>query len=263
MNRGKVGRKYQFPKSLIKLQAVWNQWIGVRQVEGITRKLAEAAQLPAYDDYSTINRRVRNVITKFELPKQGFCSVACDGSGMKMNQAGEYRYDKYGRKKPKKWLKVVITANPLTKDLLDLEVHIEGEGFSEPQVAAQHLNRLWSFGITVDKFWGDGAFDVLDLFNLLDQHGTESAIPPRENASKNANGSMRRVREVFEFQTQRWEDWAREKNYGLRWLGTEGIFSAVKRIFGEKTRTKTVENMCLEIKRRFWAYEAMRKYAKA
>ena len=72
---------------------------------------------------------------------------------------------------------------------------------------------------------------------------------------------MRRVREVFEYQTKTWEDWARDKNYGKRWLGTEGIFSSVKRIFGEKTRTKTTENMYHEIKRRFWAYETMRKYA--
>ena len=263
MNDGKRGRPFEFPESLIKLQAVWNQWVGVRQVEGITRKLAEAAQLPAYDDYSTINRRVNKLETVFELPKQGFCSVSCDGTGMKMNQAGEYRYDKYGRKKPKKWLRVVISANPLTQDLLEVEVHVEGEGPSEPEVAVEHLSYLWRHSVTVDKFWGDGAFDVLDLFNLLEQHGTESAIPPRENASHNANGSMRRVREVFEFQTQQWEDWARQKMYGLRWLGTEGVFSAKKRIFGEKTRAKTVENMCLEVRRRFWAYERMRQYAKA
>ena len=263
VNKGKRGRPFEFPESLIRLQAVWNQWVGVRQVEGITRRLVEAAQLPAYDDYSTINRRVNKLDTVFELPKQGFCSVSCDGTGMKMNQAGEYRYDKYGRKKPKKWLRVVISANPLTQDLLDVEVHVEGEGSSEPEVAMQHLDNLWSFGITVDKFWGDGAFDVLDLFNMLEQHGTESAIPPRENASHNANGSMRRVREVFDYKTQLWEDWARQKSYGLRWLGTEGKFSAVKRIFGEKTRAKTVENMCLEIRRRFWAYETMRQYAKA
>ena len=165
-----------------------------------------------------------------------------------------------GRKK-KKWLRVVISANPFTKDLLDLEVHVDGEGPSEPEVAMQHLQNLYSLGINVDKFWGDGAFDVLELFNLLEKHGTESAIPPRENASKNAKGSMRRVREVFEFQTKTWKEWARHKQYGKRWLGTEGIFSAIKRTFGEKTKAKTADNMCKEIKRRFWAYETMRKYA--
>ena len=260
MNRGKRGAPYEFPNSLIEQQAVWNQWVGVRQVEGITRQLVAVAKLPEFNDYTTINRRVKKIEPCFELPKHGFCSASTDGSGFKMHYAGEYRKMKYGGKK-RRWIKVVITANPLTKDLLDLDVSIEGEGDSEPEIAMQHLNLLYSFGIDVDKFWGDGAFDVIDLFNLLEEHGTESAIPPRDDASKNANGSMRRVREVFEYQTKTWSEWTRDKQYGKRWLGTEGIFSAVKGIFGEDTRAKTVETACLEAGRKFWAYERMKKYA--
>lgn len=262
MNKGKRGAPFEFPESLIRLQAVWNQWVGVRQVEGITRELVKVAKLPDFNDYSTINRRIRKVEPSFQLPKHGFCSVSTDGSGMKMHNAGEYRQIKYGGKK-RRWLRVVISANPLTKDLLDIDVSIDGEGASEPEIAMRHMNNLWDFGITIDKFWGDGAFDVLELFNLLEEHGTESAIPPRDNASKNANGSMRRVREVFEYQTKSWADWTRDKQYGKRWLGTEGIFSSVKCIFGEHTRAKTVETACLEVERKFWAYETMRKYAQA
>lgn len=261
MNKNKRGRPYKFPKSLIELQAVWNQWMGVRQVEGITRDLVKIANLPDFNDYSTINRRVRQIEPSFELPKHGFCSVSTDGSGMKMHNAGEYRQMKYGGKK-RRWIKVVISANPMTKDLLDLNVSMDGEGESEPDIAMKHLNMLYSFGIIVDKFWGDGAFDVYALFNLLEGHSTESAIPPRDDASKNSNGSMRRVREVFEYQTKTWDEWAAEKQYGKRWLGTEGIFSAVKRIFGEHTQSKKAENACLEAARKFWAYEKMRKYAK-
>ena len=73
---------------------------------------------------------------------------------------------------------------------------------------------------------------------------------------------MRRVREVFEYQTKTWDEWAMGKQYGKRWLGAEGIFSSVKGIFGEHTRAKTVETACLEVERKFWAYETMRKYAK-
>lgn len=261
MNTGKPGRPYEFPESLIKLQAVWNQWIGYRQVKGLTRKLYEAAQLPAYNDSSTINRRVRKLDTSFALPKNDFCSVACDGTGIKMNQAGEYRYDKYGNKKQKQWLHVVLSANPYTKDLLDLDIFVDGDGDSEPQIATRHMENLRNFGISVDKFWGDGSFDVIELYNVLEKHGTKSAIPARKNASTNANGSMRRAREVLEYKTKKWNDWAHDKNYGLRWLGTEGIFSAIKRIFGEKTKAKQKETMEHEIKRRFWAYETMRKYA--
>jgi hypothetical protein len=262
MNNGKRGKPYEFPESLIRLQAVWNQWVGVRGVKGITRKLVEIAKLPKFNDYSTINRRIQKIDTSFQLPRNGFCSVSTDGSGMKMHHAGEYRQIKYGQKK-RRWLRVVISANPLTKDLLDIDVSIDGEGESEPEIAMQHMNNLWSFGIIIDKFWGDGAFDVINLFNLLEEHDTESAIPPRDNSSTNANGSMRRVREVFEYQTKSWDDWTRDKQYGKRWLGTEGIFSSVKGIFGEHTRAKTVETACLEAERKFWAYETIRKYAQS
>lgn len=261
-NKGKVGSPYIFPESLIELQAVWNQWIGVRQVEGITRDLVKFAKLPRFNDYSTISRRIRKMNTSIKLPTVGFCSASTDGSGMKMHHAGEYRTMKYGGKK-RRWIKVVITANPFTKDLLAVDVSMDGEGDSEPEIAMKHLKSIWNSHIIIDKFWGDGAFDTINLFNLLEEHGTESAIPPRDNAAKNANGSMRRLREVFEYQTQTWDDWARDKQYGKRWLGTEGIFSAVKGIFGEHTKAKTAETACKEAERKFWAYQKMKKYAEA
>lgn len=262
MNKNKKGHPYEFPESLIHQQAVWNQWISLRGIEGMTRQVTKTAGIPDYNDYSTISRRIRKIDTSFQLPKHGFCSVSTDGTGMKMHQTGEYRTDKYGGKK-RRWIKVVITANPLTGDLLDLDVSMDGEGQSEPDIAIQHMNNLWNYGIIIDKFWGDGSYDVIDLYNLLEEHHTESAIPPRDDASKNANGSMRRVREVFEYQTQEWDDWAISKSYGKRWLGTECIFSAVKRIFSENTRAKKPETACKEAERKFWAYETMRKYAQA
>lgn len=262
MNSGKKGAPYEFPNSLIELQAAWNQLVGLRQVEGITRQLVAMAQLPDFNDYSTINRRIRKLDLKFELSKNGFCSISSDGSGIKMHNAGEYRQIKYGSKQ-KRWIEVVISADPLTKDIINVEVSMDGEGEGEPEVAMQHLKSLWDKGITVNKFWGDGKFDVIELFNLLEQHGTESAIPPRDNASNKAHGSMRRAREVAEYKSKTWDDWARDKQYGKRWTGTEGIFSAVKGTMGEHTQAKTQETACIEAKRKFWTYEKMRKYAKS
>ena len=262
MNEGKRGSPYEFPESLIRLQAVWNQWVSVRGVEGITRKLVEVAELPNYNDYSTINRRVRKIEPCFELPTSGSCCASSDGTGMRMHSAGEYRHIKY-RGKQRRWLKIVITADPNTRDLLNVEASIDGEGDSEPEIAMQHLNLLYKAGIDVLKFFGDGSFDVHDLFNLLEQHSTDSAIPPRDDASNNAHGSMRRAREVADYKSKSWDEWAKAKEYGKRWLGTEGIFSSVKGIFGEDTRAKTPKTACLEAERKFWAYETIRRYAKA
>ena len=195
-------------------------------------------------------------------PKHGFCSVSTDGTGMKMHHAGEYRQIHYGGSK-RRFVRVVISANPFTKDLLDIDASIDGEGQSEPDISIQHLSTLLRHGIDIDKFWGDGAFDSKKLFNLLDHHCIESAIPPRDNASDNAGGSMRRAREVMEYKSMAWNEWAQKKQYGKRWPGTEGIFSLVKGIFGEDTRAKTPENACLEAARKFWHYEKIRNCAKA
>ena len=99
------------------------------------------------------------------------------------------------------------------------------------------------------------------MFNFLQKYGILSAIKIRENASDNADGSMRRAREVEEYKKEGYKEWARKKHYGRRWTGTEVIFSAVKGIFGEKTRAKTIPNMIKEVKRKFWAYQRMKSYA--
>lgn len=261
MNKGKKGHPYEFPESLIKFQAVLGQWIDYRGLEGVTRKLVCYTKLPKYNDFSTINRRVNSLDPEIELPKKGSISVTCDGSGMKMSNASSYKEEKYGRKKQKKYIKVTISADPFTKDLLDCDVHIEGKGSSEPEIAASHLEMLIEEGFDIDKFWGDGSFDVKDLFNLLQKYGIGSAIKIRENASNKAEGSMRRAREVKEYKKKGYKKWARETHYGRRWTGSEVLFSAVKTKFGDKVRASDEENMCKEIKRRFWAYQRMKRYA--
>lgn len=261
MNAGKVGRPYDFPESLIKLQAVLSQWINYRGLEGVARKLVVYTKLPKYDDYSTINRRVNKLSPEIELPKVGKVNVACDGSGMKMSNGGEYRTTKYNISQQKRFLKVIITADPFSKDLLGCEVGVEGDVASEPEVAMSHLKMLIKAGFDVEKFWGDGSFDVKKLFNLLQRYSILAAIKLPKNACGKADGSMRRAREVEEFVELGYEEWASKKRYGRRWTGTEGIFSAVKTIFGEKTRAKTVVGMCREVERRFWAYQGMKGYA--
>jgi len=181
MNKGKVGAKYEYPGSLIRLQAVWHQWIDYRGIEGVTRKLAEFGKLPACNDYSTANRRVNGMDVKFELPFKD-CCVSTDGSGMKFENAGEYRARMYGKKR-EKYIKVVISADPIRKKMLDCDVSIEGEGMSEPEVATAHMQELMLKGIDVKKFFGDGSYDTLDIFAFLEHNDIEPAVKPRKNAA--------------------------------------------------------------------------------
>ncbi len=261
MNKGKKGAPYQFPESLIQLQAVWGQWLDYRGLEGITRKVYEYNLIPKYNDFSTIYRRVIQLEIDFVLPSEGTISVSTDGSGMKMNNGGTYRERKYGKIR-RKSIKVVITADPVKKKLLDCEVSIEGEGNSEPDIAISHLRKLLMRDLKVDLFLGDGALDKKTLFDLLAEHKIKSGIKITNLTTKDDPNSTNRNKEVDVFIKKGYKKWAKNRKYGLRW-NTEGIFSSVKRKFGENVRSMKVEYILKEVKRKFWVYENIKDYAKA
>jgi len=261
MNKGKRGALFQFPNSLIKLQAVWLNYFSYRGAEGITRQLVDLGLVPEFNDYSTIQRRIINLALNIPKPNKKEFSASTDGSGVKMNMSGEYFEEKYGKGNRKKFIKVVITAEPYDKDLLKVEVSIEGEGDSEPIIAKKHMEELIKEGNKINEFFGDGSFDKNELFDFCDKHAIDPIIKIRENADPDAEGSWKRSAEVKKYKKLGYKKWAKQKKYGRRWPGTEGIFSAVKKIYGERVRAHKVENMCLEAKRKFWSYQVIKRYA--
>ncbi len=147
MNGGKVGAHYEYPDSFMGFLAVLHQWIDFRGLEGVSRKLVEFRQLPQASDYSNVCRRVNRMDVKFELPFEN-CCVSTDSSGMKFENAGEYRARMYG-KKQKKYIRVTISADPMRRKMLDCDVSIEGEGGSDSEIAIEHMENLLSQNIFV------------------------------------------------------------------------------------------------------------------
>lgn len=261
MNKGKVGAPYKFPESLIKLQSVWTQFFSFRVAEGITRMVVLFSQLPKYNDHSTICRRVNEIQVIIPTPKKECLKVATDGSGIKMNMGCEYFQEKYGDGKRKKYIKVIITGDSDNKDLLKVEVSVEGEGLSEPDAAMKHMDELITEGLVVEEFYGDGGLDKNELFDFCDFYLIDPKIKIPKDAVINPKGSWKRNMEVKKYKKEGYKKWAKKRGYGMRWPPTEGIFSAVKRIFGDRVRSKKIERMCAEAERRFWAYQVMKRYA--
>ena len=123
------------------------------------------------------------------------------------------------------------------------------------------MENLLLQGITVLKFWGDGSFDTHDLFAFLEHNDIEPAVKTRKNAIPE-EGDCLRNREIL-LMKKGYKKWAQHRDYGMRWNGTEGIFSAVKRKFGEQTRSHKIENALNEVKRKFWAYDTLKAYGEA
>ncbi|MEM3334194.1 MAG: hypothetical protein QW745_08355 [Thermoplasmata archaeon] len=85
----------------------------------------------------------------------------------------------------------------------------------------------------IKKFYME-PYDTNNIFNILQSVGEETAIKIKKNAApENIRGSKKRRKKVRKYKRLGYRKWAGYKKYGIRWVGTEGIFSAVKRKYGE------------------------------
>jgi len=260
MNAGKNGRPYQFPKSMIELQALWRaKGYDYRGIEGITRSLVEKAQLPAYDDYSTVNRRVNKLRLTFLPPKDHHLVIGSDGTGMQVISGGEYLREKYGKKK-RVWLQVIVLGDAKHHEPLSVEVNIIHE--SEPKSTERQLVELLLAGYTIEALLGDGGLDQLSLWNFCDEQDIKPIIKPDKNAREDADSTARN-RAVKERNKKGYKKWAKHHGYGFRWPATEGIYGATKTIFGEELRARSEQGLQQEARLKFWAYQRLKRAGEA
>jgi hypothetical protein len=260
MNRGKIGKPFEFPNSMIEWQSLIVEKFSTRGAEAITRKLKSYNLLLQCNDHSTIHRRILNMDLKFKIPKGVKIHEGTDGSGFKTTYSGEYFQDTYGKER-RKYVRVIITATK--EDILDIDVIVNEKGaLTEPNAAEKHIKSIMEQGGNIVKSYNDGAFDKKVFFNFLEENHIQSAIRIRSNAVAKADGSMRRKKETIEFKKLGYKKWAEKKQYGMRWVMTEGHFSAIKRGYGDCARAKRIENVLAEHKRKVWIYDKVRKYGR-
>ena len=265
MNDGKRGSPFLFPESFMRFMMLWKQYLDYRGLEGMARSLKKMHIIPEYGDYTTIWYRIHDLKPGLDISGMEYAEVGTDGTGLKTNNAGSYRTAKYGDPdaRKRKHLVVIITADVKTKKIIGIQSHIEGTGPSEPETASRHVRGAVMKGVKINGFYGDGAFDVNDLFDLMHSIGARPVVKIRKNASPDRyKGSKYRRRAIREYREKGYRTWAEEKHYGMRWPGTEGIFSAGKRKFGENCVSRSAEGLEAEGYQRFWVYDYINQEAK-
>ena len=260
MNKGKLGSPFKFPDSLIRVQAIWHTYrLPYRMIQGITEKLCEMAQLPEYNHYSTANRRVNKLDFTLGVPVGKDLTLFSDGTGFQAIEGGEYLRSKYG-KKNRRWVQVVILGDPETNEPVSFEVNLIQT--SEPDSAQRQLDKLIDVGVDIKAFGGDGGFDKIMLWEFLKKKRIRPVIKPDKNARKDSKSSWRNINVVFR-NDNGYKAWASAVKYGARWPPTEGIFSAIKRIFGEQLHAKSETGMIQEAKMKIWTYKTIKQYGEA
>ena len=97
-----------------------------------------------------------------------------------------------------------------------------------------------------DALTGD-AYDTNDAFELMKSDDADcSGIKIRGNAVVGKEASSRSMA-VPEYQKMEYKGWRQMHQYGIQWA-VEGLFSLIKRIFGETVRAASSEEMISEVK---------------
>lgn len=251
MNAGKVGEPYLYPESLIEFLGVLHaKSFDFRSLEGIVRALSKRLGGFPVISFSQIRRRVLQLPLGFNAKKDNLIA-GVDGTGEKVSNRGEWMRQQWHIHRG--WIKVVILGDT---DGNIVDIRIGNENLDERAAGRGMIKKNKKH---LKKVLADGLHDCEDTFNLLDELNLEGGIKIRDNACPGGFGA--RPKEVRLYKEVGYKEWAIIKEYGKRWLATEGIFSASKRIMGECVNAHKKKNMYHEARLKFWAYQRVKDCA--
>ena len=250
MNEGKVGRKFVYPDSFIKLLGYMRAYFHLpyRQTEGIVRAHASNT-LPSIPDYSRICKRINGLNIKIDDDDANKSSlhddyfvIAIDSTGVKVTNRGEWIRHKWNLKRG--YLKIHVAVDIKKKRILSLivtseEVH---DGTILPELIDDitiKQNKI------VDSTIADGAYDSNNNFQYLSFRGIHPTIKIRKNSRCRKTNHYLRNKAV-KMQKTNLQQWKDSVSYGQRWMA-ETVFSCIKRMFGEYVTAIRFENMIKEI----------------
>jgi len=258
MNAGKVGQPYMYPESMIKFLAVLHcKNIDFRGLEGVMKALSKMNHNFPVIVCSQICRRYNKLEIDFKVLEEDmkdYLLAGVDGSGEKSTKRGGWMREAW--KVRKGWIKVVIMGckNKKGKKYV-IDIRVGNEKLDE-RAAARGMIR--DNHENIGQFLGDGLHDNKDTFDLCEKYNIPTGIKLRDDCSTKTK-SPRRKREVRIYKSMPYDEWSREKKYGMRWPITEGIFSGCKRTMGEYVSATKKKNMYHEVRVKFWAYNLLQE----
>ena len=218
-----------------------------RQLEGFIGRISayEPGLLAA--DYTTLHKRISKQDLGIDIPEND-AVVAVDSTGIKVTNRGDWMREKHGTQR-RGWLKVHVAVDVESKRLLSLEVTEENTSDSE-------VLRPLLKDVNFEDALEDGAYDTNDAFEFMKSNGADCpGIKIRGNAVVGKEESARSMA-VLEYQNMGYKGWRQMHQYGRRWA-VEGLFSSIKRIFGETVRAASPEGIISEVKRAFILYNIL------
>jgi hypothetical protein len=173
--------------------------------------------------------------------------IILDSTGLKVYGEGEWKVRKHGASRRRTWRKRHLAQDIATGEIEAVE--LTTNAVSDAAVVGPLLTQIDS---PVNRLGGDGAYDQVGVYDVLEGTPIQPIIPPRENASiwtdeagndllHPRNEAVKRIEEIGLL------DWKQESGYHQRSLVETTMFRW-KTLFGERLQSRLLTNQRVEVR---------------
>lgn len=200
--------------------------------------------------FTTVADRAKTLKQTFStLSKSRPKDLVFDGSGFKVFGEGEWKVRQHGKDKRRRWKKFHIAICPHTQEMILAEA-------TELETADWKMlpEMIKKAPKSVERVYGDGAYDTLNCYKACENEGIDLITPPREGAVVRETSNMwikmrnRVIEEIIGLGNGNIGKrlWKKLKGYHCRSL-VETTFLRIKGIFGGKLFSKHIDNQNVEL----------------
>jgi len=278
MNKGKFGRPFSFPDSVIE----WGMTYRAAEKKNYRRAAGavnyhlrkngypEISVTQFYDRAQSLaeSRTSRDITDARVLAcgagstdKQYDVTAAADSTGMSLNKYGGWLKHYWNKEAVSGWIKVHVIVNAHTEEILAYVITDEGCG--DVACMEKLVDSARDAGHDIGRIFADAAYDKIELWKKYGSEGIEYRVNIRSSLIKKhvgrkirSNGCPVRAAHIRTIIKNGADAWKKEIGYGIRWK-VECVFSDLKRMFGDVMRSKVRHRMAAEI---YWIIRCYNMY---
>ncbi len=261
ITKGKTRGRPRFSSHVIELgwilKAVYQ--LSLRALQGFLQSIVELMNLSLeIPHYTLFCKRAREIsYSTRKLSNKRPVDLVIDASGIKVYGEGEWKVKVHGTSKQAKWLKLHVGMDPSSQEIITFKVT---NGYvSDSRMLPEIVGKAPR---TVRRVVADGAYDRKKCREYLKKQHIAAHIPPSVNARVNEgeeerNSNVKIVNGLGGGQEGK-RLWKKLTGYHIRSL-VETVFSRLKRMFGDRLKSRKSENQEVEVGINFLILNIMRR----
>lgn len=250
---GKKGRPYTYSDTAIltalMVRSVFH--LPLRALQGFLTSLVLLMNIElSIPDYTRICRRSKSLGQELKnLSKKSVTDLVIDSTGLKVYGEGEWKVRQHGYSKRRTWRKVHLAVCPDSHEIV-FEILTENS-VGDCKVYPDFLKAAPE---SVERTYGDGAYDTENCYEASNEHGSILIAPPQKNAvfRQNAPVHMQARNEAYleilglGGDEEARKLWKKLKGYHRRSLAETAMFR-FKSIFGNQLKSRGLESQKAEV----------------